>query len=210
VPSDFGLTEKPLMPQEQLGAAISEIEARMAEWDVNWELVEPDERIHMQERIATMLAELSLTMDTRWMATAKLMGYNDNFVEYIQKERLYKQKLDDWHSYLEWKANRNPTRAALEEKYGYDTKHGMHLVRLVEMCEELLTHDTVTVKRPNADKLLSIRHGDLSYDELMEWLKNKETALAVAYNQNKTLPKEADVKAVNDLCEKSIRDFLDF
>src|ERR1039458_5020213 len=33
--------------------------------------------------------------------------------------------------YNGWKAQRNPKRAELEAKFGYDTKHAMHLVRLM-------------------------------------------------------------------------------
>ncbi|AEZ66297.1 hypothetical protein phiTE_131 [Pectobacterium phage phiTE] len=34
--------------------------------------------------------------------------------------------------------NRNAARHELEEKFGYDTKHAMHLVRLLRMSQEIL------------------------------------------------------------------------
>ena len=35
----------------------------------------------------------------------------------------YKEAVENWKQYWEWKKNRNEIRSELEEKYGYDTKH---------------------------------------------------------------------------------------
>ena len=43
-----------------------------------------------------------------------------------------------WDSYQTWKTHRNPTRAELEPQHGYDTKHAMHLIRLMRMGLEVL------------------------------------------------------------------------
>lgn len=207
VREDFGLGTRPILPAEQLAAAMKMIEDKMETWEINWEALEPAERIELQDRLRTMLSELTLAMDTRWVGAARLLGYDDNFIDHVQKENAFRQKMSDWNSYLEWKQNRNPARAALEEKYGYDTKHGMHLVRLIEQCEELMTTGTLTVKRPNADKLLSIRGGLLPYEEMIEWLRLKENELALVYKTSTALPKLADQRAIDALCEKAIRMF---
>jgi hypothetical protein len=144
---------------DQLTAAMSDIQAFMERWDINWDLLEPSERIQMQERLSLMLGELSMTMDTRWMGAAKLLGYEDNFIFYVQKEKEFKQKQSDWESYQDWLMNRNPQRAVLEAQFGYDTKHGMHLVRLIRMCRELLETGKVNVKRHDREELLAIRAG---------------------------------------------------
>src|SRR5574343_142034 len=39
----------------------------------------------------------------------------------------YKRAHTEWHSYWEWKANRNEARHELEKDFGFDTKNGMHL-----------------------------------------------------------------------------------
>ena len=42
------------------------------------------------------------------------------FGEEIQKEAQYKSALNNWNSYLNWQKTRNPARAELEAKFGYD------------------------------------------------------------------------------------------
>jgi len=81
--------------------------------------------------------------------------------EYLHAKRKHKD-------YWTWKKERNPIRAALEEKYGYDCKHAMHLVRLMRMCKEILTEGVVHVKRPDAEELLAIRNGSLTYEQVLQ------------------------------------------
>jgi predicted nucleotidyltransferase len=62
---------------------------------------------------------------------------------------------------------RNPTRAALERAHGYDTKHAMHVIRLMRMGIEALERGELLVRRPDAAELAAIRDGAWSFDELM-------------------------------------------
>ena len=43
-------------------------------------------------------------------------------------ERAYRGAIKHHRAYREWRKNRNPKRAILEERYGYDTKHAMPFV----------------------------------------------------------------------------------
>ena len=81
-------------------------------------------------------------------------------------------------AYKAWRKNRNPKRAALEEKYGYDTKHAMHLCRLLKMGCEILEEGEVHVFRPDAAWLRRVREGALSYRDLLDWVKEMEQRLA--------------------------------
>jgi len=204
----LGLSEKPVLPKDQLSAAMSDIGELMDTWDINWELLEPSERINMQERLSLMIAQLGMSMDTRWMGAAKLLGFEDNFILYLAKEKEYKQKQEDWASYQEWLLNRNPSRAELEAKFGYDTKHGMHLVRLIKMCREILETGKVNVKRPDRDELLAIRNGALSYHELVEWANAQEKELASLYTTSTAIPYKADRSKLDSLCLETIENFL--
>jgi predicted nucleotidyltransferase len=206
--AEFGLPERPILPPDQLSAAMADIQKKVESWDINWDLIEPSERIGMQERLSLQLAEVGLAMDSRWVPAAKLLGYDDNFILYVQKEREYKTKCADWDSYQEWKKSRNPQRAVLEEKFGYDTKHGMHLVRLIRMCREILTTGEVLVKRPDREELLAIRNGALPYEEMVEWADKQENELATVYQTSTALPKTPDERSIDALCEDSIRSFL--
>lgn len=76
--------------------------------------------------------------------------------------------------YWNWKKNRNVVRSQLEEGFGYDTKHAMHLVRLLRMGKEILTTGEVLVKRPDAQELLAIRNGAWDYDDLVKYAEDMD------------------------------------
>jgi len=50
-------------------------------------------------------------------------------------------------------------RPELEKKYGYDVKAGMHVLRLLYECQELVSTGKITLPRPESDLLVSIRTG---------------------------------------------------
>lgn len=75
--------------------------------------------------------------------------------------------------------NRNPVgkRKDIIEIHGYDTKHGMHLIRLLKMGIEALTTGELKVQRPDRKELMRIREGKVPLGELMEWQKDLMLAL---------------------------------
>jgi predicted nucleotidyltransferase len=108
-----------------------------------------------------------------------VMSISLNFVtpearELIKQEKQFRTALNEWKAYDGWKKNRNEARQKLEAKYGYDSKHGMHLVRLVRMCKEILTEGKVIVHRPDAEELLAIRNGQWSYEKLLDYAQNMD------------------------------------
>jgi len=84
------------------------------------------------------------------------------------REKQFHAAKTSFDQYQNWLKTRNPARAELEAKFGYDTKHGLHVVRLGRMCIEILEGKGVIVKRPDREELLSIRSGQWSYDQLLE------------------------------------------
>lgn len=56
--------------------------------------------------------------------------------------------------------SRNVTRPDLVEKYGYDTKFAMHIIRLLVECEELMRTGEITLPSPEKDLLIGIRNGE--------------------------------------------------
>jgi len=91
--------------------------------------------------------------------------------------------------YWEWKKNRNETRGTLEEKYGYDTKHAMHLVRLLRMGKEALEEGVLKVKRPDAEELLAIRNGAWTYEECVEYAEEMDVLIREKLYKATDLPK---------------------
>lgn len=113
-------------------------------------------------------------------------------------ERGYRSAARHWSQYQEWLRNRNPARAELEARYGYDTKHAMHLLRLLRMGEEILRDGTVQVLRTDAEWLLSVRYGALSYEQVLE-LAGEHRARLDQLVVASPLPVEPDVRAADSL-----------
>src|SRR6185436_3832728 len=85
----------------------------------------------------------------------------------LNGEKKYRAAMKHWESYETWKSQRNPTRAELEREHGYDTKHAMHLVRLMRMGLEILERGELLVRRDDAAELVKIREGALPFDDLL-------------------------------------------
>jgi uncharacterized protein len=122
-------------------------------------------------------------------------------------ERGYRTAFRHWNQYQEWRRNRNPDRAVLEAKFGYDTKHAMHLLRLLRMGEEILREGKVLVLRPDAEWLLSVRHGALSYEQVMD-LAVEHRARLDQMTTTSPLPDGPDVAAANELLISLQEEFL--
>ena len=123
--------------------------------------------------------------------------------KYLQDE--YRQAKERHTNYWTWKKNRNANRSELEEKFGYDCKHAMHLVRLLRMGEEILTGQGVVVKRPDAQELLGIRNGDWAYEDLLSYAEEKDVLIRGELYKNSNLPSKPNIK----LASKVIMDAQD-
>lgn len=112
-------------------------------------------------------------------------------VKFLKSE--YKLAMERWEQYWSWKRNRNQVRSELEEKYGFDCKHAMHLVRLLRMGVEALRDEEIVVKRPDAEELLSIRNGAWTYEEILEYAGEMDNKIKELYKKTK-LRKKPDIK----------------
>ncbi|MCP3915278.1 MAG: hypothetical protein GY711_06965 [bacterium] len=93
------------------------------------------------------------------------------------RQKAYDADLKQWHHYHTWRKERNPDRAVLEDRHGYDTKHAMHLIRLLKMGEEVLSKGVLVVRRPDAEWLLGIRDGALDYESLLSLAEDMTSTL---------------------------------
>jgi predicted nucleotidyltransferase len=133
-------------------------------------------------------------------------GPGTNFQDLIEREKKYRNALKDWDSYERWKRERNPARHELEAKFGYDTKHAMHLVRLLRMCGEILETGKVIVKRPDAKELLEIRNGSWPFEKLIEWAGTEDARMEKLYEAS-SLPHAPDRKKLDQICVQLVEDF---
>ena len=126
--------------------------------------------------------------------------FSENAMLIYQKERGYRNALREWQQHENWKAHRNPARAEIEAKFGYDCKHAMHLVRLMRMCREILTDGKVLVKRPDREELLAIRNGIWEYGQLIEWAEKQDGEMEALLTTS-PLRQSPDRKYLDTLCE---------
>lgn len=92
-------------------------------------------------------------------------------------------------------------RPELEEKFGFDTKAAMHVVRLLGEGIELMQTGQITYPRPNREVLIAVREG--KYD--MEFLKEMTDTLFADLNRaqaESSLPDMVDHDAVSQFLTK--------
>jgi uncharacterized protein len=127
----------------------------------------------------------------------------ENFLDVLAREKRHRAARREWEQHRQWERERNPKRAALEAAHGYDTKHAMHLVRLLRMAIEILRDGRVIVRRPDRDELLAVRDGAWSYDELEERCDALRGQLADVATTS-TLRAEPDTDALDSLCAEIV------
>lgn len=118
----------------------------------------------------------------------------------------YEMALKGWRHYWEWKNTRNEERAALEAEHGFDTKHAMHLIRLLRMGAEIMRGEGVHVKRADREELLAVRNGQFTYEEIVALAEDYERQLDNLY-QTSSLPNSPDVAKLNKLMLGIYRDY---
>ena len=84
------------------------------------------------------------------------------------------------------------------EKYGFDTKHAKHLVRLINQCEQIFVEGDLDLER-SKEQLKSIGRGEWKKDDIMEYFKNKETILDKLYIESNVIPYEIQKKEIKKL-----------
>ena len=222
--AEFGLADKKLISLDQLGAAGAIIDHELSKFMV--EQTELPEHIKI-ELAAEMNRALKFTWqalhqdrpfpvgdgltfesteDAQKLSIARYEGFSENFLVILDAEKRYRAAKQHWDSYVHWQQERNPARAELEKKFGYDTKHATHLVRLIRMAREILETGQVQVFRADAEELRSIRAGAWTYEKIVEFAEQEDIAL-VEVAKNSKLPKSPDINKIHEITFNMIMDF---
>ncbi len=80
-----------------------------------------------------------------------------------------------------------------------NTKHAMHLVRLLRMGIEALRDEEIVVRRPDAAELLEIRNGSMTYDEIVEYAEAMDKEVREVWYKKTKLRKKPDIKLAANL-----------
>jgi hypothetical protein len=202
--AEFNLPDRTLIPADQLAAAMAEVKRKMDSWEIDFGDLSDSTKIHIREQIDSYLTDLIVGSDEKFKVAARLIGYDENFIALLEREKHYKAASNNWQQYQDWKSNRNVVRADLEAKFGYDVKHGSHLVRLMRLCREILVEGVVRVRRPDAEELRAIRDGSWSYDKLIGWAEEQDVEL-VEVAKTSPLPHSPNRVFLDNLCQEIVR-----
>ncbi|MFO7561799.1 MAG: nucleotidyltransferase domain-containing protein [Enhygromyxa sp.] len=224
--AEFGLPEQSLLSADERNRIEESIAKLIRGWSVDEAIELPGaERDVLRERLREFWsaalrarpsielarpepldasAEQQLDEQLAEVAGASL-GLGPAVLETLRRERRYRGARKRWEQFQRWQRERNPKRAALEAEHGYDTKHGMHLIRLLRMGLEILRDGEVRVRRDDAGELLAIREGALGYDELIAEAEALEQQMREALKTT-SLPRQADEEAIDELLFELLRE----
>ncbi len=127
---------------------------------------------------------------------------SENFIQRLQKTQQYQTALREYQAYQSWRKNRNPARAKLEAKVGYDAKFAMQAIRLLRTGIEILQTGEIIVDRReagDAEELLAMKRGEYSYEQMM-MIANQLYQQLEKIAPHSSLPPKVDRDAANQLC----------
>jgi len=113
-----------------------------------------------------------------------------------EKRHLFLSKIC-WHKFkgyaysqLKKMKNKNPEkgskRAGVVEKFGFDVKFALHVVRLIGEVQQILTLHDLDLQQ-DRERLKAIRRGEWTQEQVEEFFTRQEKELETAYNES-TLP----------------------
>lgn len=201
---ELGLPDTPALSREERQRVDAYLAERARNYGVSDLELPPAARATIEERIDRLVEDLAVarreTRDETLAATAAAaLGLPHGVIEILLLERKYEARRRHYASYLTWQTERNPERAALERAHGYDTKHGMHLMRLLRTGLELLETGELHVRRPDAEELRRVRAGALSYEDLVAEAEALAARMQRRASQS-ALPERVAPEFVDALC----------
>lgn len=117
----------------------------------------------------------------------------------------YSKYMREYKEYKEWLEKRNINRfvdviSHGQEKGGsrIDGKNMLHCVRIINVAVEIVETGTFSVRRPNVEYLLKIKHGEVTLSEILDYVNDKISGLKELFEKS-DLPDECDKDFVNGL-----------
>lgn len=197
---EFGLSKELQIKKEQLLTVHAAVSKKIDEWNCDFEPFSEPQKIYLKSKVSNILSEMNILSDNKWELAARSLGADENFIYILQREKAYQNIIDDYNHYNSWKKNRNPKRAALEAKIGFDAKFACQLIRLLKLGKEVLLTGKLRVKRiEDRDELLAIKNCQWSYEAVIEYADKIEKEVKEAYF-NSPLPIKPDIIYLNNLC----------
>ncbi|KOR31707.1 nucleotidyltransferase, partial [Achromatium sp. WMS3] len=134
--------------------------------------------------------------------------YSTPLAEHVREHRNLFLHKGAWHKFKGYAyaqirkmstkgANAESRRYESFQKYGYDVKFAYHVVRLLNEVEQILLEKTLDLQR-NREQLKTIRAGEWTQKQIVEYFERKELSLEEIYNKS-DLPHKPDVETIKRL-----------
>lgn len=199
VPSDYGLEPNTLASKEEVNRFLEFLWICVKD---RIEYLEPEESLRK-----ILFEDIDYkTIFKTYESLEKIIPYAkeytkipENYLTYISRALEYRNSLKAYTNYQSWLKNRNPKRAEIERKCGFDGKHAAHCIRLLLQAKEILTNKTLTVNRQTAGDacfLKSIRNGEYQYEEIMPYVNNLFEEVKLIKND---FPEQVDFDFVSEV-----------
>jgi predicted nucleotidyltransferase len=210
---DFGLPPASTMARDDQNRIEQSIAEKVRSYGIDTVEMSKAARIAVEERLRAFWEDtLSVSdeeLDERVRAVAThALQLPAETVGALNAERRYRAAMKHWEAYQAWKAERNPARAELEQRHGYDTKHAMHLVRLMRTGLELLETGELRVRRADAPELNAVRDGAMSFEELQSVASELQGSMVEAA-KGTSLPADVDHAFVEKVALAMVRERWD-
>ncbi len=95
------------------------------------------------------------------------------------------------------KPDKESNRYEMVKKYGYDLKFAYHVVRLLNEVEQILVEKDLDIQR-NREQLKSIRKGNWTQKQIIEYFEDKEKSLEELYTKS-DLPYSPDEEKIKSI-----------
>jgi len=213
VRSEFGLPDKCIFPDTQYQAILN----------ISWDYVEESRRNDFYNDACQLVDDNMYDLFNRYiddrfvnvalnnfkvgqthfltmLSSIQSKYLKEEYTTQASKELSFMVANKNWKKYKEWEHGRNPNRQKMEAKCGFDSKHAMHLIRLMKMGNEILEGKGVLVDRSQIDRdhLMDIRFGNVKFDDVVAEYEKLEAGLNQKYKDS-TLPKTSDRNKINEL-----------
>ncbi len=202
--SDFGLPKACPLSDEVRDNIAAATTAIMKEWSTEQGfdgILEGTARQMVERRLRQYQTDLRsefpvlLTLED---IAAKRAGLGEDVRLVLKGEKRFKEARKNWSKYQGWLRSRNPVRAALERRFGFDTKFAAHALRLSRAGLEVVRDGALAVLRPDAEELLAVRNGALSYEDLVSEVEGLYAQTKEALGSS-PLPPEPDYDRITSL-----------
>ena len=115
----------------------------------------------------------------------------------------FEKAIREHREYWDWKNNRNEARWVDQEKgkLNYDQKNMMHCMRLLLSGENILRNGEPIVRFEGKalEYLMSIRRGEMSYEQLMKDVEKKMAVLEDLYKNSTAIPDKVNEDEIKKL-----------